>query len=97
MDEIVALNNKQKIITAQGQFDLAIKESKAALNLSEELYQRDPSNFETITWNGNLAADASRLLHSQKKEQEAEKYRQIFFNYEKQYKVKFGRDWRLKL
>ncbi len=97
MDEVVALNNKQKIFTAQGKFDSAFKEINTTLNLAEELYWRDPSNFEPITWIGNLAADAARLLHHQKKEKEAEKFRQIFFNYEKQYKEKFGRDWRLKL
>jgi len=97
LDEVVALNNKQKIFTAQGQFDSALKEIKTALNLAEELYRRDPSNFEPITWIGNISADAARLLHNQKKEKEAEKYRQMFFDYEKQYKEKFGRDWRLKL
>ncbi len=97
LDEVVARNNKQKIFTAQGEFDSALKEIETALDLAEDLYRRDQSNFEPISWIGNLAADAARLSHNQKKEKEAEKYRQIFFDYEKQYKEKFGRDWRLKL
>ncbi len=97
LDEVVARNNKQKIFTAQGKFDSALKETNTALGIAEELYRRDPSNFEPITLIGNLAADAARLLQNQKKEKVAEKYRQLFFDYEKQYKEKFGRDWRLKL
>jgi tetratricopeptide (TPR) repeat protein len=97
LDEVVALNNKQKIFTAQGEFDSALKEIETALDLAEDLYRRDRSNFEPISWIGNLAADAARLSHNQKKEKEAEKYRQIFFDYEKQYKEKFGRYWRHKL
>jgi len=97
LDEVVALNNKQKIFTAQGQFDSALKEVKTALDLAQELFRRDSSNFEPITWIGNLAADAARILHNQKKEKEAENYRQMFSDYEKQYKEKFGRDWRIKL
>ncbi len=73
LDEVVIRNNKQKIFTAQGRFDSALKEIETTLNLAEELYRRDTSNFEPITWVGNLAADASRLLCSRKKENEAEK------------------------
>ena len=96
LDEVVVRNNKQKIFTAQGRFEAALKEIETALDLSEELYRRDASNFEPISLIGDFSADAARLLQNQKKDKEAEKYRQKFFFYEKQYKEKFGRDWRNK-
>jgi len=92
----LALTNK-KIFTAQGRLDSALEEIETALDLAEELYGRDTSNFEPITKIGNLSAEAARLLHNQKKDKEAEKYRQMFLDYEKKYREKFGRDWRLKL
>jgi tetratricopeptide (TPR) repeat protein len=97
LDEVVARINKQKIFTAQGRLDSALEEIETALDLAEELYGRDTSNFEPITKIGHLTTDAARLLHNQKKDKEAEKYRQMFLDYEKKYREKFGRDWRLEL
>jgi len=90
LDKIELLNTRIQIFTAQSKPDAALKEINVALALAEEFYRRDKSNTQAIWWVGRLSAEAVDLLRNQKKEREAEKYRQMFLDYEKQYKENFG-------
>jgi serine/threonine protein kinase len=97
LDKIELLNTRIQIFTAQSKPDAALKEINVALALAEEFYRRDKSNTQAIWWVGRLSADAVNLLRNQKKEREAEKYRQMFLDYEKQYKENFGTDLDFKI
>jgi non-specific serine/threonine protein kinase/serine/threonine-protein kinase len=90
LDKIELLNTRIQIFTAQSKSDAALKEINVALALAEEFYRRDKSNTQAIWWVGRLSADAVDLLRNQKKEREAEKYRQMLLDCEKQYKENFG-------
>lgn len=97
LDEVSAAYDHQKILAAQGKFDAALKEIELALDLAEESYRRDSLNIDAISLIGSLLNEAAKLLQNQKKENEAEKYRQFFLDYQKQYKEKFGTDWDIRL
>jgi len=87
------LSIKQRILVNQGKLDAALKVAKNGLEIAEENRQSDPKNIETFSWTIQMCKEAAEILEKQNKETEARKYRQIFEDYKKQYREKYGNEW----
>ena len=93
LDEISVLNDKQKIFTLEGKLDEAFKNVEKALGLAKECYRLDQTNVEAISCIGYLSLDAIRVLDKLGRRNDTETHRQIFQNYERLFRDKFGREW----